>query len=161
MVLKWLPITGPAGPGSPDALYVGGTEVARMVERLDGSWFAVLRYPDREAVQRPCTSYEAGRAGCETWASRHRVALEAHAERRHLTWLAKQTWRGLDSVIARRRLEELDRQAPAAPASLQGPAWLDCLRVGERGRPGDSRGRSGSLGHAPYVAGGPQHVLVA
>ena len=161
MALKWLPTTGPVGPGSRDALYVGGTEVARMVERLDGSWFAVLRYPDREAVQRPCTSYEAGRAGCEAWASRHRVALEAHAELRHLTWLAKQTWRGLDSVIARRRLEELDRQAPAAPASLQGPARPDCVLTGESGRPGDSRGRSESGGRAPCVAGDVSLPMVA
>lgn len=96
-----------------------------MVERLDGSWFAVLRYPGREAVQRPCASYEAGRAGCEAWAGRHRAALQTHAERRHLTWLARQTWRGLDSLIARRRLEELDRQAPAAPHPCRGPhGWM-------------------------------------
>lgn len=75
-----------------------------MVERMDGSWFALLRHPGREAIHRPCTSYEAGCAGIEAWARRHYEALAADAERRSLEWLACQTWRGSAAREARERL---------------------------------------------------------
>lgn len=84
MELRWHPITGPAGPGEPDALFVAGREAARMVERLNGTWFALLRYPGRESVMRDCTDYATGRAGIEAWARRHQHALEADAHRRNL-----------------------------------------------------------------------------
>lgn len=123
MDLKWQAATGPAGSGPRVALVVGSVEVARMMDRLDGTWFALLRYPGREAVTRDCTNFEAGRAGCETWARRHRFVLEAYAERRHLEWLACQTWRGVDSMRARERLAALE--TPAAPASLRRPGrWM-------------------------------------
>ena len=113
MELYWRAITGPAGRGPPDALDLGGHEVARMVERLDGTWFALLRYPGREALRRDCTSYASGRAGCETWARRHGAVLEADAERRSLEWLSGQRWRGTDSGVAWQRLEAM-RQADSA-----------------------------------------------
>lgn len=113
MELCWRALTGPAGHGPPDALDLGGYEVARMVERLDGTWFALLRYPGRKAVIRDCTSYAKGKAGCEAWARRHRAELEADAERRNLEWLAGQTWRGAESGMAWDRLEATRRRDSA------------------------------------------------
>lgn len=104
MDIRWFAITGPGGPGEPHALYVARYEAARIVERLNGTWFAMLRYPGQEAVNRPCTSYDAGRAGIEAWARRHYDALEATAERRGLEWLARQTWRGTAATEAQERL---------------------------------------------------------
>ena len=153
MALQWLPITGLAGHGPRNALYVGGTEVARLDERIGGGWMATLRPPGHSHVIKRCTDQATGRAGCEAWARRHIAALEAYDERRHLAWLARQTWRGLDSRLAQQRLADLDQKGPAAPASLQGPAWLDYALAGEGGRPEDGRGRSESGKRAPYVAG--------
>ncbi len=125
-----------------------------MDQRVTGGWFALLRPPGRGHVTKDCTDEATGRAGCEAWALRHLAALQAYAEHRNLMWLANQTWRGQDKTLARELLEALERKAPGAPASLQGPARLDCALDGEGGRPGDSRGRSGSDARAPYVAGG-------
>jgi hypothetical protein len=119
MELRWHAISGPAGLGPKDALYVGGTEVARVTERLSGGWLAILRYPNREPVTRPCTSYSAGRAGCEAWSRRHGEALERHAERRHLEWLATQMWRGDACSDARLRLAELEANSPGIPAEAR------------------------------------------
>lgn len=113
MELQWRAITGPAGHGPPDALYLGGHEVARMVERLDGTWFALLRHPGREALRRDCTSHASGKTGCESWARRHWTVLGADAERRSLEWLSGQRWRGTDSSAAHHRLEAI-RKADAA-----------------------------------------------
>ncbi|KAF1689100.1 hypothetical protein CSC62_17085 [Pseudoxanthomonas jiangsuensis] len=107
MELRWHPITGPAGPGEADALFVAGRAAARMVECLNGTWFALLRYPGRESVMRDCTDYATGRAGIEAWARRHQHALEADAHRRNLEWLAAQTWRGEEAVRARAALAAL------------------------------------------------------
>ena len=101
----WQCITGTAGHGRPDALAFRQYEVARVTDRIDGGWLALLHYPDGRRVVRHCTSYEAGRAGCEAWAARHEAALRARIERKQLEWLACQTWRGEDSVQARRQLE--------------------------------------------------------
>ena len=105
--MKWHPIAGPAGPGEPLALWVAGSEVARMVDRVGGGWFALLRYPGRPPVRRPCTSLEGGKAGCEAWAHRHRAVLERYGELQHLAWLASQTWRGDDAMNARAALQAL------------------------------------------------------
>ena len=78
-----------------------------MVERLDGTWFALLRYPGRKPVMRICTDYPTGRAGIESWARRHQHSLEADAHRRDLEWLAGQTWRGEAAVRARAALAAL------------------------------------------------------
>lgn len=102
---RWQSIYGPAGPEPRDALACLGTEVARIDARIDGGWVATLRYADGHSVIRRCSSYEAGRAGCEAWAGRHQEELRVYARRRDLKWLANQTWRGTDAVAARRQLE--------------------------------------------------------
>ena len=51
-------------------------EIARLQQRVDnGVWLASLRHPDGRTQTRACSSFEAGRAGCEAWAERHRAAL--------------------------------------------------------------------------------------
>jgi hypothetical protein len=58
-------------------------EVARLTTKVStGEWIAILRYPNGESVWRPCSSYEAGRAGIEAWAERHREAIVADIEAR-------------------------------------------------------------------------------
>ena len=64
----------------PAALALDGQIVAMLLECSDGSWFATLeRHQPLEAplVTRPCTSFEAGRRGCEIWATRHLGRLRA------------------------------------------------------------------------------------
>src|SRR5688500_2751413 len=102
---SWQSITGMAGHGPRDALTYRRCEVARVTDRIDGGWLALLHYPDGRRVVRHCTSYEAGRAGCAVWALRHEAALRAHIDRRLLEWLAHQTWRGEDAARARCQLE--------------------------------------------------------
>lgn len=101
---------------------------------------------------RCCTDEATGRAGCEVWALRHLAALQAYDERRHLTWLAGQTWRGRDAELARERLLVLDRKAQQPLHPGRGPHGRI---AGPRGNVDGhgSRGRSESVGRAPRVAG--------
>ena len=103
---RWQSIFGAASQGPPHALACRSHEVARLSERIGGGWNAILRYPDGRMVTRPCSSLEAGRAGCEAWAQRHRAALIAQADRKELEWLARQTWRGSDGAAARKQLDQ-------------------------------------------------------
>lgn len=62
------------------ALALDGEHVASLLHRLDGSWYARLeiqRPIDAPLVTRSCTSFEAGKAGCEAWACRHEARLRA------------------------------------------------------------------------------------
>ena len=81
--MDWRPL--PYGT-NPVVLYVGGSEVARMCERIDGTWYAVLNqhlhYTDPSRRMVDCSSFEAGKAGIETWAARHMARLEAEAAER-------------------------------------------------------------------------------
>jgi hypothetical protein len=67
------------------ALCLGDEQVAMLLERVDGSWFARLwaHWPiTAPLVTRPCSSFEAGRAGVEAWARRHegRIRREVQAD---------------------------------------------------------------------------------
>lgn len=60
------------------ALYLGGKQVAMMLERVDGTWFARLEghWPiTAPTVTRDCRSLESGKAGIEAWAVRHEARL--------------------------------------------------------------------------------------
>ncbi|MBP7157670.1 MAG: hypothetical protein KBI02_01345 [Thermomonas sp.] len=57
-----------------NAVFCGSMIVAYLDQRIDGGWFA--RMDNR---MRPCSSYEAGRAGCEAWVARHQERLRAAA----------------------------------------------------------------------------------
>lgn len=94
-MFKWVRVT--AGlDGPPTSLQVLGYEVARLSQRVDGAWLATIarNLPDGREGTRVCSSFESGRAGCETWARRHEAALLAWAERRHGEWVEGQRWRG-------------------------------------------------------------------
>jgi hypothetical protein len=64
-----------------DALSVDGEHVAILLDKVGGGWFARLEVQksgiDAPIVTRQCSSYEAGRRGCELWAIRHEARLRA------------------------------------------------------------------------------------
>lgn len=67
------------------ALVLKGQQVAMLLEKVGGGWFARLwaHWPiEAPLVTRPCSSLEAGRAGIETWASRHEARLRAEVVQR-------------------------------------------------------------------------------
>ena len=77
--LKWVP-RQQYEKGEPSALALDGQIVALVLERVDGSWFATLacqRPLEAPLITRRCTSFEAGRRGCELWATRHVDRLRA------------------------------------------------------------------------------------
>jgi len=90
---KWQSIFGAGGHGDANALAYLHYPVARLDEKVGGGWIAALYYPNGLTVTRQCTSYAAGRAGCEAWAERHQAELIATCQARHDAWVAKQTWR--------------------------------------------------------------------
>lgn len=102
MELQWRSIYG-MGSGAPDrdALYLGNYQVARMNQRLDGSWYATLHHPTKGNGDRECTNSESGRRGCEVWAERHREALQAKGAAKDREMIARQPWRGAESRDAR------------------------------------------------------------
>ena len=66
--------------GRSTALALGDVQVARMLDRLDGSWFVRLechRGISAPLVTRRCTSFEQGVAGTEEWVRRHEARLRA------------------------------------------------------------------------------------
>lgn len=90
---KWAPLN-PGYPGAEVLYKLGITPVARMVDRLGGSWFVVLDYHlPGDQRQRECSSFEAGRRGVELWAARHADRLRAEVAAQHEAWLSRQTWR--------------------------------------------------------------------
>lgn len=64
--------------GPEDCLLLDSTQVVRLLQRVDGSWFALLDV-HLDWDERPrwvsCSSYDNGRAGAEVWASRHEARL--------------------------------------------------------------------------------------
>ena len=67
------------------ALVLDGVHVAYLMRRLDGTWFATLdvhRGINAPLVTRDCRSMESGRAGVETWATRHAARLRQEVGRR-------------------------------------------------------------------------------
>jgi hypothetical protein len=71
-----------------------GFEVARLFERLDGSWFVILdRHLDWERhITRPCSSLEQGRAGAMMWAERHRERIAREVAERRAKQRGKKPW---------------------------------------------------------------------
>lgn len=66
--------------GEPTALALEDVWVARMMDRVDGSWFVRLECQkpfDAPLVTRSCTSFEQGRSGAEEWVRRHEARLRA------------------------------------------------------------------------------------
>lgn len=66
--------------GPPGALALGDVQVARMLGRLDGSWFVRLDCHmgmAADLVLQDCSSFESGRRGTEVWAVRHEARIRA------------------------------------------------------------------------------------
>lgn len=64
------------------SLVLGKGPVAMLMQRTDGTWFARLecqRPIDAPMVKRDCSSFEAGKAGIEAWATRHADRLRAES----------------------------------------------------------------------------------
>lgn len=95
----------------PTGLFLHGEIVASMQQRIDGPWLAYLYLEsgiETPLLTRPCTSFEAGRRGCELWALRHERALRKRVAIK-LQWIQ-------DNVVLRGRGKRLD------PRDVLGPA---------------------------------------
>jgi hypothetical protein len=57
-----------------NAVFCGSMIVAYLDQRIDGEWFARM-----DSRTRACSSYDAGRAGCEAWVARHQYRLRMAA----------------------------------------------------------------------------------
>lgn len=84
-----------ADVGGREVVYrLGSNEIARLIDRLDGSWFARLDcHLDGPLRTRNCSSYEAGRHGVELWAARHEDRLRRELQEQFDAWAATQPWR--------------------------------------------------------------------
>lgn len=90
----------------PTGLFLHGEQVASMQQRVDGSWLAKLSPEDglhAPLLLRPCSSFDAGRRGCEIWALRHEQALRRKVAKK-LQWIQ-------DNVVLRGRGKVVDRAA--------------------------------------------------
>ena len=84
-----------ADVGGREVVYqLGQTHIARLIDRVDGSWFVRLdtHLPGTRTI-RNCTSYEMGRRGVELWAARHAERLREQVAAKHEAWLSRQLWR--------------------------------------------------------------------
>jgi len=91
----------------PTGLFLHGVQVASMQQRIDGSWLARLSPEDgvhAPLLLRPCSSFDAGRRGCELWALRHERALRRKAAAK-LQWIQ-------DNVVLRGRGRCLESSSP-------------------------------------------------
>ena len=86
----------------PTGLFLHGELVVSMIDRIGGTWFALLHLeegPFAPDVRRYCTSFEKGRRGAEMWALRHEQELQARAARK-LKWVREE---GIAARIVRRQ----------------------------------------------------------
>jgi len=86
----------------PTGLFLHGELVASLIDRIGGTWFALLHLeegPFAPDVRRDCTSFEKGRWGAEMWALRHEQELQARAARK-LKWVREE---GIAARIVRRQ----------------------------------------------------------
>ena len=94
----------------PTGLFLHGVQVASMQQRVDGSWLARLNPEDglhAPLLLRPCSSFDAGRRGCELWALLHEQLLRRKVAKK-LQWIQ-------DNVVLRGRGKQLD------PSDVLGP----------------------------------------
>lgn len=75
---------GTAPFDEPNSLLLDSTEVLRLNERVDGTWWASLdnQRDWKLRKNRDCSSYEQGKAGAELWAERHQARLRAEVDER-------------------------------------------------------------------------------
>jgi|GEM_PF-1807050 len=84
--MQWVGVT--CHDEQKTVLQIGGVGVARLVDRVDGSWFVYLWYhrPEAQKIRRDCSGLEQGRAGAEIWARRHMATLQAEAAAIRSKW---------------------------------------------------------------------------
>lgn len=94
-MFSWEPYTLGRDPART-SLRCDGMEVARLIDRLDGTWFVILeRQRDWSKHQRvDCSSLEQGKAGTWLWAERHSERLHAEVADRIALLRSNQRWRG-------------------------------------------------------------------
>ena len=116
--MEWAGVT--AHDETRTVLKVGDVGVARLSERLGGTWFIWLWYhrPEGQRITRNCSSLEQGRAGAEIWAARHMDTLLA------------------DAAVIRSKWAVLPRPTPYRPAEFT-PMYPD----GDPPHPGKKRGK--------------------
>lgn len=86
-------------------LHLHGEQVASMQQRVDGSWLARLSPEDGVHAPlrlRSCSSFDAGRRGCEMWALRHEHALRRKVAKK-LQWIQ-------DNAVLRGRGRKLEAE---------------------------------------------------
>lgn len=111
--MQWKPVHITAS-GPPTVLEIDGVGVVRLMERVGGTWFAVLNYhlDKDQQVHRACTSYEGGRRGAELWVERHRERLQREAAARRERWARLPVGQGsagsrsAEEIEVERKLEE-------------------------------------------------------
>lgn len=123
--MEWVGVT--AHDEKKTVLKVRDVGVARMSERLDGSWFVYLWYhrPESEKVQRDCSGFEQGKAGAEQWARRHMAVLVQEAAVVRSKW-AVLPQPDLNRVIDHRPIfPDGDPPHPGKPRGVRRPrrAW--------------------------------------
>jgi len=67
----------------PASVRLGPAEVARLMQKVDGSWHARLdcqRGMAGPLILRDCRDFESGRAGVEAWVQRHEARLRAEIQ---------------------------------------------------------------------------------
>ncbi len=75
-----------------------------MQQKIDGAWLARVSPEDgvhASLLLRSCSSFDAGRRGCEMWARRHEQALRRKVAKK-LQWIQ-------DNVVLRGRGKTIDR----------------------------------------------------
>ncbi|WP_396616812.1 hypothetical protein ACHZ97_04340 [Lysobacter soli] len=83
-MFEWGPLFSWSAEGTVYRLR--GTEIARLTQKGDGSggWTAIVNQHlpggDPRRKQRPCRSFETGKAGVEEWARRHAERLEREVD---------------------------------------------------------------------------------
>ena len=93
-MFEWKPYSQHAS-GPPTVYCWEGKEVARLFDRINGTWFVELdrQRPYEQRRMLDCQSYDSGRRGVELWAERHRERLIRECEQRWAEYLRTQTWR--------------------------------------------------------------------
>lgn len=112
--------------GPPTVLELDGVPVVRLMDRVDGGWFALLDYHlgSGQHRSRECTSYESGRRGAELWAQRHMERLQREAVAERERWARLPVGEG---SAAPRSAEEIEaerlRELAFAAVSGKGRRW--------------------------------------
>jgi hypothetical protein len=110
--MEWAGVTG--NDERKTVLKVDDVAVARLIDRIDGTWFVLLDYhlDHTRHRRRDCTSFEAGVRGSELWAARHMTRLQQEAAERRAKWQVLPT---LSAEERAARPPHVEREYPPHP----------------------------------------------